>query len=91
MMSSENETVVLDNLEFDEKELSIEYLEAAIESELELNFSELSLLEDEKEKIGNPDNLSNVIMEVVWTQFGNEIGLDMTNETLIQSYNREHH
>ncbi|RHO34360.1 hypothetical protein [Amedibacterium intestinale] len=89
-MSSENETVVLDNLEFDEKELSIEYLEAAIESELELNFSELSLLEDEKEKIGNPDNLSNVIMEEVWTQFGNQIGLDMTNETLIQSYNREH-
>ena len=29
-------------------------------------------------------------MDEVWTQFGNQIGLDMTNETLIQAYNREH-
>ena len=29
-------------------------------------------------------------MNEVWTQFGNQIGLDMTNETLIQAYEREH-
>src|SRR5699024_1228764 len=31
-----------------------------------------------------------VIVGEIWTQFGNQIGLDMTNETLIQAYEREH-
>lgn len=89
-MPSKNDTAVLDTIDFDEDELNIEDLEASLEAELDLQLSELSILEDEKEKIGNPDNLGKVIMEEVWTQFGNQIGLDMTNETLIQAYNREH-
>lgn len=89
-MPSENKNAVLESVDFDEEELSIEDLEARFEAELELQLSDLSMLEEEKEKIGNPDNLGKVIMEEVWKQFGNQIGLDMTNETLIQSYNREH-
>ena len=90
MLTSKNENAVLDAIDLDEEELSIEDLEVTLEAELELQFSDLALLEDEKEKIGNPDNLGKVIMEEVWTQFGNQIGLDMTNETLIQAYNRKH-
>lgn len=89
-MSTENANAVWEAIDFDDEELSIEDLEANLEAELELQLSDLSLLEDEKEKIGNPDNLGKVIMDEVWTQFGNQIGLDMTNETLIQAYNREH-
>lgn len=89
-MSSKNENAVLDVIDFDEEELSIDDLEASLEAELELQFSDLSLLEEERDKIGNPDSLGKVIMDEVWTQFGNQIGLDMTNETLIQAYNREH-
>lgn len=89
-MLSSNENAVLDAVEFDEEELSIEDLEASLEAELALQMSELSFLEEEKEKIGNPDNLGKVILDEVWTQFGNQIGLDMTNETLIQEYNRTH-
>ena len=89
-MSSKNENAVLEVIDFDDEDLSIEDLEANLEAELEAQLSDLSLLEDEKEKIGNPDNLGKVIMDEVWTQFGNQIGLDMTNETLIQAYNREH-
>lgn len=89
-MSAKNENAVLEVINFDDEDLSIEDLEANLEAELETQLSDLSLLEDEKEKIGNPDNLGKVIMDEVWTQFGNQIGLDMTNETLIQAYNREH-
>lgn len=89
-MPSKNENAVLDAIDFNDEELSIDDLEAALEAELELQLSDLSLLEEEKEKISNPDSLGKVIMDEVWTQFGNQIGLDMTNETLIQAYNREH-
>ena len=89
-MPSKNENAVLEVIDFDDEDLSIEDLEANLEAELEAQLSDLSFLEDEKEKIGNPDNLGKVILDEVWTQFGNQIGLDMTNETLIQAYNREH-
>lgn len=89
-MSSKNENAVLEATDFDDEDLSIDDLEASLEAELESQLSDLSLLEEEKERIGNPDNLGKVIMDEVWTQFGNQIGLDMTNETLIQAYNREH-
>lgn len=89
-MPSKNENAVLESFDLDDEELSIEDLEASLEAELELQLSDLSFLEEEKEKIGNPDSLGKVIMDEVWTQFGNQIGLDMTNETLIQAYNREH-
>lgn len=89
-MSSKNENAILDVIDFDEEDLSIDDLEASLEAELELQLSDLSLLEEERDKIGNPDSLGKVIMDEVWTRFGNQIGLDMTNETLIQAYNREH-
>ena len=50
----------------------------------------MEFLEEEKKKIGNPDALGKVILDEIWTQFGNQIGLDMTNETLNQKYDREH-
>lgn len=89
-MSSQNENAKYETFEFDEDELSLEELESSLETELEAQLSELAFLEEEKEMIGNPQALSEVIMGEVWTQFGNQIGLDMTNETLIQAYNREH-
>lgn len=82
-----------DDFILDDEELSFDSLddiENQLEAQLELQFSDLELLRDAKEKIENPDTLGNVIQDEVWKQFGNQIGLDMTNETLIQAYNREH-
>ena len=72
-----------DSLDFDE-------LEEKLQTQLEKEFSDLEFLEEEKEKIGSPDALGKVICDEVWKQFGNQIGLDMTNETLNQKYDREH-
>lgn len=73
----------IESFDFDE-------LEKKLESQLGEEFLNLELLKEEKEKIGNPDALGEVILDEVWKQFGNQIGLDMTNETLNQKYDREH-
>ena len=87
-MPSEN--AAFEMFDMDEAELGIEDLEDSLEAELKLQLSDLAFLEEERAKIDNPDTLSKVIIDEVWTQFGTQIGLDMTNETLIQAYNREH-
>ena len=84
---------ILDTLDFDELE---EKLQLQLEEELE----GLDFLREEKEKIGNPDNLGNIIKDVVWEQFVNQIAvkagedfikennglhLDLRNEAHIQT------
>lgn len=85
----DNEKAILDAIEFEE-DFDFDGLEEKLQSQLEEELADMQFLAEEKEKIGNPENLGKVIMDEVWTQFGNQIGLDMTNETLIQAYNREH-
>lgn len=75
--------VFTESFDFDE-------LEEKLQSQLEEEFSNLEFLKEEKEKIENPDALGKVILDEVWKQFGNQIGLDITNETLNQKYDREH-
>ena len=57
-----------DSFDFDE-------LEEKLQSQLEDELADLEFLQEEKEKIGNPDNLGNVIMDVVWEQFMNQIAV----------------
>lgn len=77
------------NEEFTES-FDFDELEEKLQSELEEEISNLEFLKEEEEKIGNPDALGEVILDEVWKQFSNQIGLDMTNETLNQKYDREH-
>lgn len=75
----------------DEYELfNLDELEDRLQGELEGEVSNLELLKEEREKIGNPDALGKVIFDEVWKQFSNQIGLEITNETLNQKYEREH-
>ena len=53
----------------------LDELEEKLQSQLEKEFTDLEFLADEKNKIGNPDNLGNVIKEVVWEQFMNQIAV----------------
>lgn len=57
-----------DALDFDE-------LESKLESELEEQMSDLVGLEQDAEKIGNPDTLGVTVMNVVWEQFINQVGV----------------
>ena len=91
-MSKENIALNLDeklNENFIES-FDFDELEEKFQSQLGEEFSNLEFLKGEKEKIGNPDTLGKVMLNEIWKQFSNQIGLDMTNETLNQKYDREH-
>lgn len=73
-------------------DLGFDFLEREewLEQEIANDLADLQLLKEDKDKIGDPEALGKVVLDEVWKQFGNQIGLDMTNETLIQKYDREH-
>jgi hypothetical protein len=89
-----NELAILNENEVLEEELSENFdfdkLQEKLKSHLEEELDDMRFFAEEKEKIGSPDALGKVIFDEVWKQFGNQIGLDMTNETLNQKYDREH-
>ncbi len=62
--------------EMDCDEVDFDELESKLEAELEEQMSELKDLELEKEKIGNPDTIGETVMNVVWEQFINQIGVE---------------
>lgn len=70
---------ILDSFDFDE-------LEDKLQSQLEEEFGELEFLADEKEKIGNSDHLGNVIMDVIWEQFTNQVAV-VAGEDFIRDNN----
>ena len=88
-MSLANE-IALNDIETLDEDLSFEEIEDTLKAELDASFEDLSSLEADMEIIENPDSLAKVIADEVLHQFGNQIGLDLTNETLIQKYDREH-
>ena len=70
---------MLDSFDLDE-------LEDKLQSQLEEELDGLEFLADEKEKIGNVDHLGNVIMDVVWEQFTNQIAI-VAGEDFIRDNN----
>ena len=87
MNENANQNKELEELEVD---LEFESMEGYLSKQLEASFSDLSLLEEDRKNIANPESLGKTILHEVWKQFGNQIGLDITNETLIQQYDRKH-
>lgn len=87
MNENANQNKELEDLEVD---FDFETMEGYLSKQLEDSFSDLSLLEEDRKNIANPESLGKTILDEVWKQFGNQIGLDITNETLIQQYDREH-
>ena len=84
----ENELLVLNTEEVYESEnLNYDELEELLEQQFEMEFSNLESLQTEFKEIGSPDKLSEVILDEIWNQFGNQIGLDMTSDTLLKQYN----
>lgn len=84
----ENELLVLNTEEIDESQsLNYDELEELLEQQFEMEFSNLESLQTEFKEIGSPDKLSEVILDEIWNQFGNQIGLDMTSDTLLKQYN----
>lgn len=75
----EKENAVLDKKEQLNEDLSESFdfdeLEEKLQSQLKDELADMQFLAEEKEKIGSPDNLGNVIMDVVWEQFLNQVAV----------------
>ena len=84
----ENELLVLNTEEVYESEnLYYDELEELLEQQFTMEFSSLEKLEVECKEISSPDKLGDVILDEIWNQFSNQIGLDMTSDTLLKQYN----
>lgn len=75
-----------DSFDFDELESK---LESELESELATKLADLECFEEEKEKIGNLDNLGETIKGVVWEQFIKQIAVT-AGEDFIKENNGLH-
>ncbi len=73
------ENAVLDKKEQLNEDLTESFdfdeLEKKLQNQLEEELADMQFLAEEKEKIGSPDNLGNVIMDVVWEQFLNQVAV----------------
>ena len=67
-LDEKNNEDLTDSFDFDE-------LEEKLQNQLDEDLADMQFLKDEHEKIGSPDNLGNVIMDVVWEQFLNQIAV----------------
>ena len=72
-----------ENLNYDE-------LEELLEQQFTMEFSNLEKLELECKEISSPDKLGDIILDEIWSQFANQIGLDMTSDTFLKQYNDKH-
>lgn len=87
----ENELLVLKTEEVYESEiLNYDELEELLKQQFTMEFSNLEKLELECKEISWPDKLGDVILDEIWDQFANQIGLDMTSDTLLKQYNDKH-
>lgn len=87
----ENELLVLNAEEVYESEnLNYDELEELLEQQFTTEFSNLEKLELECKEISSSDKLGDVILDEIWSQFANQIGLDMTSDTLLKQYNDKH-
>lgn len=70
-----NKEVLQQWAELDIDTVDFNELEKSLEHELAEHFDELSALDNEREKIGNPNTLGETVMNVVWEQFLNQIAV----------------
>ena len=62
-------------VELDTDSIDFDDLESKLDSELEEQMADLEGLEADREKIGNPDTIGHTVMNVVWEQFINQVGV----------------
>ena len=72
---NENRNQLEEWSELDCDSVNFEELESKLESDLEEQMEDLNGLKLDYEKIGSPDTIGNTVMNVVWEQFINQVGV----------------
>lgn len=74
---TEKEFVVMEDIELNEESFDFDALEQSLENELSSQMADLEILEEDRNMIGNPSSLGESVMNVVWEQFINQIGVEV--------------
>lgn len=74
--------------ELERKAKDLEALELEFSKALDVSYEELEAVVLHRDTINNPEALSQVVINEVWNKVGEQLGLELTNETLIQEYIR---
>jgi len=87
-MSKENAILLQEEKLNDEstESFDLDELEEKLQSQLEEELADMQFLAKEKEKIGSPDNLGNVIMDVVWEQFINQVAVNAGEDFIKENH-----
>lgn len=72
---NEREFAIMEEIELNEESFNFEVLEQKLELELSSQLSDLEILEEDRNMIGNPSSLGESVMNVVWEQFINQVGV----------------
>lgn len=72
---NDNEKQIQEWSELDCDSVDFDKLEKQLETQLQEQLADLESLEQDREKIGNPDTIGETVMNVVWEQFINQIGV----------------
>ena len=101
-MNRHIENEILDAVAFDD-DIGLDALQESLQTELKEQFSDLDILQEEREHINNPDHLGETVMNVVWEQFMNQVvttagedfikekhglHLDLRDEAALDAYNK---
>mgnify|MGYP003195503747 CR=1 FL=1 len=69
-----NENEMIPQIQTEDENFDFEELESKLEEELQSHLEELKVLQDDYEKIEDPNSIGEVVGTVVWEQFINQIG-----------------
>ena len=72
---NENENALSESYINENEQIDFDALENQLESELEEQMGDLELLKEDRDKISNPESLGTTVMNVVWEQFINQVGV----------------
>ena len=72
---NENENALSESYINENEQIDFDALENQLESELEEQMGDLELLKEDRDKISNPESLGTTVMNVVWEQFVNQVGV----------------
>ena len=72
---NDNENALSKSYINENEQIDFDALENQLESELEEQMGDLELLKEDRDKISNPESLGTTVMNVVWEQFINQVGV----------------
>lgn len=72
---NDNENALSESYINENEQIDFDALENQLESELEEQMGDLELLKEDRDKISNPESLGTTVMNVVWEQFINQVGV----------------